>query len=198
MKKNNNATSIAEAMIVMLVIIVWVTWLYNIYNKSNKLSNATKNRIEAIEIAREWIEAMKNIRDTNWIMFAWDKANCWNTYNYNSNCVWWWGTKIENNKSYIIYQNKSENFKWYLKKPNISWSYSFKNLDYRNKFRVYKENWFYNQTWSTNKTIYTREIKITNLTSTWMLVNSIVKWVDNSKSGVYTIKLQDLLTNWQK
>jgi len=87
MKKTKKATSILEAMIVLLIIIVWVTWLYDIFNASQKLSNTTKNRIEAIEIAREWIEAMKNIRDTNWLMFGWDKTNCYNTLNYDSGCV---------------------------------------------------------------------------------------------------------------
>jgi len=184
MKKTKKATSIVEAMIVMLIIVIWVTGLYNIFINSQKLSNTTKNRIEAIEIAREGIEAMKNIRDTNWLMFGWDKQNCWNTFNYDSNCVWGWTfNKIENNKSYKIYQNN--NFKWKLQET-IS------------DFKVYKNDWFYTQTWTVNPTKFTREIKIENLTSTWMIVKSIVKWVDNSKNWAYKIELENLLTNWKK
>ena len=88
MKKSIKATSILEAMIVLLIIVTWIIGLYNIFNESLKLSETTKNRIEAIEIAREWIEAMKNIRDTNWLMFGWDTKNCFNTFNYNPQCVW--------------------------------------------------------------------------------------------------------------
>ena len=198
MKKTKKATSIVEAMIVLLIIVVWIIGLYNIFNNSQKLSNSTKNRIEAIEIAREWIEAMKNIRDTNWIMFSWDKKNCFNTLNYDPTCVWWWSySKIENNKSYKIYQDPSD-FKWFLNKPSISWNYEFKNLDYRNKFRVYKNNWFYTQTWTTNPTIFTREIKIINSTSTWMTINSIVQWADSSKKWVHKVILTDLLTNYKE
>ena len=198
MKKTKKATSILEAMIVLLIIVVWIIGLYNIFNNSQKLSNSTKNRIEAIEIAREWIEAMKNIRDTNWIMYAWDKKNCWKILNYDSKCIWnqSWAKYIENNKSYNIYQN-SDN-KWYLFNPSISWNYEFKNSQYRNKFKVYKNNGYYTQTWTTNPTIFTREIKIKNLTSTGFTVHSIVQWADNSKSWSYIIDLPLLITNWQK
>jgi len=193
MKKSKKATSIIEAMIVMLIIVVWITGLYNIFNNSQKLSNSTKNRIEAIEIAREWVEAMKNIRDTNWLIFAWDKQNCWNSLNYNSDCVWWGWTYITN-KSYKLYQDSSD-FKWKLeeKNPNLG----FTDSTYRDNFRIYKNNWFYTQTWTTNPTIFTREIKITNVTSTWMLVNSIVQWADSSKNWSHKVELSDLITNWK-
>jgi len=196
MKKTKNATSILEAMIVMLIIVVWVVGLFSIFNNSQKLSNTTKNRIEAIEIAREWIEAMKNIRDTNWLMFGWDKDNCFNTLNYDSNCVWGWSyNKINNNKSYIIFQDINDNFKWKLaEKP----SWNFTNSTYRNNFRVYKNDWFYTQTWTTNPTIFTREIKITHSTSTWFTVNSIVQWADSSKNWAHKVELKDLITNWKK
>lgn len=54
---------------------------------SNKLADSTGKRIEAIQIARDGLEAFTNIRDTNWIKFAADYENCWNTLNYDSNCV---------------------------------------------------------------------------------------------------------------
>ena len=194
MKKTKKATSILEAMIVLLIIIVWITWLYDIFNASQKLSNTTKNRIEAIEIAREWIEAIKNIRDTNWLMFGWDKENCFNTFNYDSACVWnvWWD-KIEE-KSYKIYQDN--NYKWFLEeKP--TWNFSDSN--YRDNFRIYKKNWYYSQSWSTDETIFTREIQISYSGSTdFMNVKSIVNWSDSSKEWIYTVELDDLLTNWDK
>jgi len=199
MKKNKKATSILEAMIVLLIIVVWITWLYLIYWNSQKLNLATKNRIEAIEIAREWIEAMKNIRDTNWIKFAWDKEHCFKTYNYDSKCVWdnWtnWNY-IEDNAHYIIYLWNDN--KWYLWKPFISWDYEYKNSDYRNNFRVYKKNWYYTQSWTTNKTIFTREIFIENMTNTGFNFHSIVSWTDSSKSWSYKIDIKNLITNWEK
>ncbi len=193
MKKIKKATSIVEAMIVMLIIVVWVTWLYNIFNVSMQLSNSTQNRIEAIEISREAIEAMKNKRDTSWLMFGWDTKNCFNTLNYDSWCVWNWWNRIEN-KSYIIYQNT--NFKWYLEEKSPTWWFSDSN--YRNNFRVFRDtDWFYTQTWTINPTIFTREVKIENMTNTWFTVKSIVQWTDSSFDWVHKVVLENLITNWK-
>jgi len=56
-------------------------------NASQKLANSTESRIEAIQIARDGLEAFTNIRDTNWLRFAADRANCWNVLNYNASCI---------------------------------------------------------------------------------------------------------------
>lgn len=204
MKKSIKATSILEAMIVLLIIVTWIIGLYNIFNESIKLSNTTKNRIEAIEIAREWIEAMKNIRNTNWLMFGWDTKNCFNTLNYNSKCVWnvpwakyiWDISDLTKTKSYKIYQNNI-NYKWYLEEKT---TWNFNNYIYRNDFRVYKDNnWYYSQSGSINKTIFTREIQISYSWSTdIMKIKSIVNWSDNSKKWIHKIELEDLLTNWKQ
>jgi len=76
------ATSIVEVMVIMLILVTWIVWMYKVYSESENLSTSTKNKITAIQIAREWIEAMKNIRDTNWILFSTNTENCWNTLNY--------------------------------------------------------------------------------------------------------------------
>ena len=54
---------------------------------SQKLANSTEQRIEAIQIARDGIEAFINIRDTNWVLFAADYENCWNALNYDDTCI---------------------------------------------------------------------------------------------------------------
>jgi hypothetical protein len=61
--------------------------MYDVFSSSQKLSSATKYRIEAISIAREGIEAVTNIRDTNAILFASDLDNCWNVLNYDNRCI---------------------------------------------------------------------------------------------------------------
>lgn len=47
----------------------------------------TENNIKAINIAREGIEGMINIRDTNWLRFSSDKANCWRVDAYVATCI---------------------------------------------------------------------------------------------------------------
>jgi hypothetical protein len=61
--------------------------MYQIFTNSSHLSNSTTNKIQAIQIAKQGIEAVTNIRDTNWLRFSSDYPNCWNAYNYNNNCI---------------------------------------------------------------------------------------------------------------
>ncbi len=193
MKFDKKATSIVESMIVLLIIVIGITWLYDIFNKSSKLSNSTKNRIEAIEIAREGIEAMKNIRDTNWLMYWSDTKNCFNTLNYDHNCVWGGWNKIMS-WSYKIFQNKND-FKWYLE----SWAWNwFKDSVYRDSYRIFKDNnWYYSQSGSSIKTIFTREINISYKTNTQIEVKSIVSWLDSSKKQPHRLEINNLITNWK-
>lgn len=205
MKKNKKATSIVEAMIVMVIIVSWVTWMYKIYSESIKLSNSTTNKIQAIQIAKQWIEAFTNIRDTNWLLFSSDYTNCWNTLNYDSDCIWWWGNKIKNIESYIIYRN---NNKWVL---TNTWNTTdtFWSWTYIDDFRVWlNSEWIYTQTWivSELKPIFTRELQISYTGSTWpssetdpkIIVKSLVQWVDNSWNWIHEVEFEQVLSNWKK
>jgi len=209
MKKQKKATSIIEAIIMILIIVIWVIWLFNIYTKSQKLSTSTKNKIEAIEIAREGIEAMENIRNTNWLVLWWDPNNCWNALNYDNACIWdTWVTHDITNWLYKIYTDS--NWRWLLEAPTTSLtSKNYSNSYYREFFIVRKDNnWLYTQSWWTDfKPIYTREILIDYLdTGYWahnsnnekMLVNSIVMWTDWYGSWAHIVDLETMLTNWKK
>ena len=39
--------------------------------------NWTRSKLIAIELAREWMEAVYNIRDTNWTRWSWKRDQCW-------------------------------------------------------------------------------------------------------------------------
>jgi len=210
MNKNIKATSIIEAIIMILILLIWILGLFNIYIKSYNLSTSTKNKIEAIEIAREWIEAMENIRNTNWILLWADAKNCWNVLNYNNNCVWDnWNTYDITSWMYKIYTDS--NWRWTLSKASWLTSKDYKNTSYRNFFRVNLDtNWLYTQNWWTNFTpIYTREINISypeDTDSSWtansndekMQINSIVMWLDSHWNTAHSINLESLITNWKK
>lgn len=208
MKINKKATSIAEAMISMLIIVTWVTWMYKVYISSVRLEESINNKIIAMNIAREWIEAMINIRNTNWIIFSSDTSNCWNTLNYNSLCVW--NTTTTNDIiqwTYKIY--KDSNDRWKLT-STTSWTYN--TLSYRTEHRVWIDsNWFYTQTWTLDNLtpLFTREIKIEYLEDTnWidainsndekMTVTSLVQWLDNSNNSIHKIELIQILSNWTR
>lgn len=202
MKKNIAATSIAEALIILLVVSAWITGMYTIYSKSFQLSNHVKSKIQAIAIAREWIEAMSNIRDTNWILFPKNTNDCWRTLNYDSLCLSWWGNLISHNKHYKIYSNNDH--RWILEEPTTAPSnYDITHSGYLNFYKIQlDDNWYYTQTWTTNNfkrnEIYTREI-YTNIIWTGSLqVKSIVQWKDVARSTTHKVELENILTNWKR
>jgi hypothetical protein len=210
MRSTKSWTTIIEAMIAMFIVIVWIIWVFTIYTKSQKLATSTENRIKAISIAREWIEAMQNIRDTNWILFWADPQNCWNVQDYNIWCLW---DNLGNNKitpwDYKIYKDIDN--RWKLISGNVASSLDYSSWAYRTDYEVKLDpNWLYTQSWWTWLIpIFTRKINISypedtnsdlafNRLDEKMLVKSIVSWADNSKIWFYTVNLENLLTNWKK
>lgn len=198
MKKSINWTTIIEAMVVMLILTIWIVWAYNIFWNSMKLADSTDYKLTAVWIAREWLEAISNIRDTNWDLFWANTTNCWLTYNYNSSCI------TDNTKSipawsYILYTDI--NNRWYL-----SWATTWTWFDnnYKNNFKVNKDtSWLFTQSgWTSFFPTFTREIKISYKNPTTPPeeadIESIVRWVDNSSSQFHEVKLQVTLTNWKK
>lgn len=206
--KNKRATSIVEAVIVTMIMTIWIVWMFKVYTQSVKLAIATENRITAIQIAREWLEAMESLRWSNWIMYSSDYTNCWNVLNYNWTCInnpWTW-TDIQHNTSYII-QNDTSN-RWVLdSKPSSGSDYELPL--YRTNFAVRKDaNGFYTQSWWTDfNPIFTREIKIEYLDTNWipidsddekMLVTSLVQWSDYASSKPHKVELETILSNWEE
>lgn len=210
MKKSKKATWVAEAMVVMLVLITGITGMYKIYSASLRIETGTTNKIQAIQIAKEWMEAMTTIRNTNWILFSADYQNCWNTLNYDSWCIWNTSpNKISEDGRYKIYQ--WENDRWMLFSPTWIGSYEYSDTDYKNAFRIWIDgNGFYTATWTTDNLtpLFTREIQInyidtsnpTNGADTddgKINIKSIVQWVDSSSQAVRKVELESVLSNWK-
>lgn len=201
-RKNTRWATMIELMAVLAIMWLWITALLSTIWAWIDFAKDTENNIKAINIAREWIEWVINIRDTNWLRFSSDKINCWNTYNYSSNCIGWWWTTIASG-SYILY---SQNGVWNL--TGATWDYVGNWIVYKTNFKVGLDSeWFYTQsgvqTWTgcnssatTNCiTIFSREIQISLPSSTGsMNVSSIVRWKDKRNHSVI---LNTLLTNWK-
>ena len=204
MNLNKKATSIVEAMVVMLIVVSWVVWMYKIYDESINLSVSINNKIKAIQIAKQWIEAVTNMRDTNWLIYSSDYNNCWNTLNYDSGCIWddtnTNGTDIEGGSSYIIYQSPDN--RWEMDKYIWAPLLDYKDLTYRTYYKVWIVDWIYTQTWVTslNQTIplFTREIQFSYSWSTHLNIISIIQRSDSSSTQPHSIELEQTLTNWKR
>lgn len=215
MKKSYRATSIIEAMVVLLIVVVGITGVFSLMTSSSKLADSTWRRIEAIQIARDGLEAFTNIRDTNWIKFWADYENCWNTLNYDSNCIWDSSSpyqsnyiEISNNQGIRISRNANNQFFIWIQ--SHGWNNNFWDTWYIDLFQVKKDpNGIYSQSPSalnTLKHIYTREIQVDYLKVDWSLgnkkdpimkVTAIVQWQDIAKNEPQKIEMSTKLTNWK-
>ncbi|MBU4124654.1 MAG: hypothetical protein KKI14_04290, partial [Nanoarchaeota archaeon] len=64
----------------------------------------SKEYLIAQNLAREAIEGVVNIRDTNWLLFPIDKTNCWMIKD-SSQCVFPYSEKVIINRPYILDRN---------------------------------------------------------------------------------------------
>ncbi len=205
MKKwNKKATSIIEVLIILLIVTMWILWAFNLFSNGQKLSVNMENKIQAINIAREAIEAVTNIRNTNWFLFSSDNSSCWNSLNYNQNCIWdnhADSTFYISSGSYIVYSSGS---KWFLEKKTVSWDY--KDSSYRTNFKVNKTaSWFFTQSWWIDfKPLFTRELEISyswvwanTFSGSQMIVKSKVFWSDSSSKKPHKVILSTILTPWR-
>lgn len=200
MKINKIWWTLIEAMVVVAILSLSVVWIYSFFAKSLWFLDWLHSRILAIEIAREWVEAVENIRNTNWLLFPIKIDRCWDVLDYDAKCINDSWTKIwdTNWKEYVLvkkyYSNwrKIEDSKWYLEDAT------------GNNTSVWvDENWHYCKVGDAGcekiiKWNYRRTIKITKTDNDFLIVTSIVKWRDGSWWWEKTIELNNLLTNYKK
>lgn len=77
-RNHRKGETILETVIAMGILAVGISLASTIVGSSLRSINASKNRIIAISIAREGLEAIRNIRDTNWLKFNSTRRECWN------------------------------------------------------------------------------------------------------------------------
>lgn len=197
MKKNKFASTLIEAVVVLSILSIGIVWVYWFFSKSRNFLDWVSAKIEAIEIAREGIEALENIRNTNWLKFSSNIDKCWNVLNYNQNCINQDVEKIFWEKKYILINKDGL---WYLEKVNNFLDY--KDENYRRDFSVWKKDWNYCQVvWSSCKRIpwnYTRKIEVKRIDNDSMKIISTVEWIDLTKSVNRTVKLENILTNYKR
>lgn len=202
-------TSLIEAMVIMLIIVSWITGIYTIISSSQKISRSTSDRIKAVQIARDGIESMIHIRNTNWAVLGADRDNCWNVLDYNKDCIWDSGANYILPGSYIIYQDPNS---WQTRLESKISSWNFAQQSYRDTYRVYKDrDSFYTQTGSASneETRFTREIiisyqdtedagSVANEDDFKMNITSLVQWNDVTSQKSQKIEMDFMMSNWKK
>lgn len=111
--KNKKGETILETIIAMGVLMIGITLASTIIGSSLRNINASKNRIIAINIAREGIEAVRNIRDTNWLKFSSKRRLCWNNNPPQNPITGCDGSNPIQPGNYIIYKQEGT-YRWLL------------------------------------------------------------------------------------
>lgn len=77
MKVKTKGETIVEILIAMTILVLIITSTYVILLRAMKTNTSIKNRVRALNIAREGIEGVRNIRDTNWLRYSGNRRNNW-------------------------------------------------------------------------------------------------------------------------
>lgn len=79
--------ALAEVMIMLAIVSITLTVSFAVVRQGTQFASSSENRIQAINFAREGIEIVTNIRDTNYLKFSTNYMSCWNTLNYSGSCT---------------------------------------------------------------------------------------------------------------
>jgi len=70
--------TLVETIIALSIMAIGITIAGTVVLNSMRNMAIAKKRIVAVNIAREGIEAMRGIRDTNWLLYSDKRRQCWN------------------------------------------------------------------------------------------------------------------------
>lgn len=201
--KNHRWATMIELMAMISILGLGVWSMFTVITSGIYFAKDTEDTIKAINLAREGIEWVTSIRNTNWLRFSSDRTNCWQSNGYDALCIGNAGLWARiGSGTYTLYPDRGL---WYLSwatiiDPVSNWT------TYSTQYATRQDNlWFFTQSGSMPtqlctslvnqncKTIFTREIQI-NANPLEMSVKSIVYW--NTKR-LQKIELETTLTNWK-
>ena len=215
---NNKGETIAESLIALSILAIGITIAGMVMATSLQNVQGTRKRIVAINIAREGTEAVRNIRDTNWLKFSSNRRECWNHMpigleNGNHDECSGSTAKIEPG-TYWVYLD--QNHQWRLQEDNENSEERFLSLvdiepavDSDKDGDPANDEDLYNHAMAdaignayAKKTIFTRRVNISYLdddgdegasADNRMKVEVTIEWFDKMQK---TLTLQTLITDY--
>jgi type II secretory pathway pseudopilin PulG len=216
-QSRQNGQTLIETLVAVFIMVMGITAALGLANYSLNASTNIRKQIIAMGLAREGMEAVKNMRDTNWLVGQLNN-DCYSFQN-NPNCYRDWlnptgGFNIQainpNRPDFDVSFDASTSRFWTITNLNAG-----SNNNYRlNHFPAAGANGFYSSVGGGNLSDYYRQVIIDNTTTTApfdrdigprLLVRSRVWWVDKKcpatnnwpGTGACGVELQMYLTNWK-
>lgn len=165
MRLHNKWFSIIEVMVWVFIFILWLASIYMLISSSINLNDYNKNQIIAANLSREWIELIKNLRDSNY-----ENLHKWNLINpdlnddfdNSSNYINPWYYKIwlnytDLNSTFSVKVQKIDDFK-------EGASYLSSDMEKYELCLNSDDKYTYDCSWTNTKTKFFRYIHVENLT----------------------------------
>ncbi len=78
---SRRAESMIETLVAITVIVIATTAALSVMRTALAGNQVIEKKVVALNLAEEVFEALRNIRDTNYLLYASDPDNCWNQIN---------------------------------------------------------------------------------------------------------------------
>ncbi len=135
--KKHSGESIIEVLAAITILSLVMTGTFLMLTQAMSLNRSVRDRVIAINIAREGIEAVRNIRDTNWLKYSGDRRKKWLCQDVKGggNCNL---TTILSSGEYTVDYDSEDN-RYYLMNQSQALDLSDGTVDTTDKvFRLYK------------------------------------------------------------
>ena len=199
-----------EVLIALTVLIIGAMGSLRLLGVAGVNNQLTKERVLATNLAREGIEAVRNIRDTNWLRFAGERRICWNNLDSSAcNDVDNDGvadSPIRNNQAYLAISNPAT-YRWQLSAGGISNRLNLDDGEIANDavyhLKLDSTTGLYNHNTGENspyyREIYTEYLEsdqsaTTGPSANILRVTSRVQWVDRGE--ISEVILTTILTDY--
>jgi type II secretory pathway pseudopilin PulG len=104
--RSTPAETLIETIIAITVIIIGTAAALSMLRTSLDGNELVGQKVVAINLAVEGLDALKNIRDTNYLRFPADADTCWYTFG-GTTAACGDGTSLQNGRSYFFYRDFS-------------------------------------------------------------------------------------------
>jgi len=195
---SNRGETLIEILIALVILILGSAGALRIISASIANNQISKERVIATNLAREGVELVRNVRDTNWLRFAGERRECWNTFDYNCG-----GSSISSGY-YKIDFSIGDRADLMSVSAGINLEDGLNGQDA--SYRLYEDSstGLISHDSTKDPTIYFREIRLdyldqngslsNNQSENSLRVNSRVTWVDRGE--VYNVVLTTVLTDY--
>ncbi len=187
--KSRVAESLIETIIAVTVIIIGSSAAIGITHSSLKGNESIGYKMVAMNLAQEGIEAVKNIRDSNYLRFASDPDSCWKSLRAtaaatSSNCTSTAAFVISDGTYYLTRDITTNLYAWGLttsatKKQIYTYTMDATHQLYANKGA--------NSSYTSASTIYYRTLTVANTSTNSFDLTVTVTWTESGISKTLSL-----------